>query len=176
MKKMVIKRELSGKMFLVMLALLVLIVMGACSRNDSGTSLSVSMVDRHVKEGEAVSVDIRISTDTPCRGAQCSLSFDAALMKCDSVAEGGFFKDWADANGASTLMVPQSATIDNSQGKVSTMGIAVMGGNTGGAKGSGVLCTYHFTALADGTAAPTLSEVVVADDSGKAVTGVKVNN
>jgi hypothetical protein len=38
------------------------------------------------------------------------------------------------------------------------------------------LFTYHFTALADGTASPTLSDVVVVDVSGEAIPEVEVNN
>ena len=105
------------------------------------------------------------------------LSFDPALMRCDEVIEGSFFKDWADANGAVTLVYPESQTIDNNQGHVSTMGIAVIGaGAAGGVEGSGVLASYHFTALADGTAEPMLSDVVVIDVSGNAIPEVEVEN
>jgi len=96
-------------------------------------------------------------------------------MKCESAVEGGFLKDWALAKGGSTVVIPQP-TIDNNQGHVSTMGIAVMGGGAGGAEGSGVLCTYQFTALADGMAEPTLSDVVLVDESGQAIPDVEVNN
>jgi len=174
-REMVINRRLSGMMFLSILVLLVLVSAGACARNDSVTSVSISMPDRSIEAGEEFNLEVRVDTDTACRGAQCALSFDPALMKCDSVAEGSFFKDWADDNGCSTLVVPQP-TIDNDQGQVSVVGIAVMGGSGGGVKGSGVLCTYHFTALADGTAAPTLSDVVVADESGQAIPDVEVKN
>ena len=176
MNRMAVKRQALEAILLSALALLVLAVLGACAASTAGTSVSLSLADRNVKAGETFTVEVRISADTPCRGAQCALSFDPALTKCDSVAEGSFFKDWADANGASILMIPQSATIDNDQGHVSLIGIAVMGGSGGGVKGSGVLCTYHFTALADGTAAPTLSEVVVADESGQAIPDVEVKN
>lgn len=176
MNRMAVKRQALEAILLGALALLVLAVLGACAASTSATSVSLSLADRKVKAGEAFTVEVRIKTDTPCRGAQCSLSFDPALMKCDSVAEGSFFKDWADANGDSTLMMPQSPSIDNDQGHVSLIGIAVMGSSGEGVKGSGVLCTYHFTALADGTAEPTLSEVVVADESGQPITDVEVNN
>ena len=175
MNRMAVKRQVLEAILLSALALLVLAVLGACAASRSGTSVSLSLADRNVNAGETFTIEVRISTDTSCRGAQCALSFDPALMKCDSVAEGSFFKDWAAANGCSTLVVPQP-TIDNDQGHVSLIGIAVMGGSGGGVKGSGVLCTYHFTALADGTAAPTLSEVVVADESGQAIPDVEVKN
>ncbi len=175
MNRMAVKRQALGAILLSALALLVLAVLGACAASTAGTSLSISIANRNVNAGETFTVDVRLETDTHCRGAQCALSFDPAQMKCDSVAEGSFFKDWATANGCSTLVVPQP-TIDNDQGQVSVVGIAVMGGSGGGVKGSGVLCTYHFTALADGTAAPTLSDVVVADESGQAIADVGVKN
>jgi hypothetical protein len=166
------------RVLLIALVLALMVVPTACSESESisGTSVSVSMADREVKQDESFTLEVRIETDTACRGMQCALTFDPALMKCDSVVEGGFFKDWATANGASTVMIPQSPTIDNNQGHVPMIGIAVMGGGGGGAKGSGVLFTYHFTALDDGTASPTLSDVVVIDASGEAIAEVEVNN
>ena len=80
--------------------------------------------------------------------------------------EGNYFKDWAAANGSSTIQVPQP-DIDNTKGKVSDIGVAIMGTKAGGAKGTGVLCTYYFTALTDGVAAPTLTDVLLSDENGK---------
>jgi hypothetical protein len=167
-----------ARILLITFILVLVVAPTACSESESisGTNVSITMADRDVKQDQSFTVEVRIETDTLCRGAQCALSFDPALMKCDSVVEGGFFKDWATANGASTVMIPQSPTIDNNQGHVPMIGIAVMGGGGGGAKGSGVLFTYHFTALADGTAEPTLSDVVVIDASGEAIAEVEVNN
>ena len=169
-------RSSAARIVLITFVLVLMVVPAACSKSISGSSVSISLADRNVKQGDTFTVGVRVETDTPCRGAQCSLTFDPALMKCDSVVEGGFFKDWATANGASAVMIPQSPTIDNNQGHVPMIGIAVMGGGGGGAKGSGVLFTYHFTALTGGTASPTLSDVVVIDASGEAIGEVEVNN
>ncbi len=150
----------------------------ACS--ESGPKATVSLaVDREIKQGHMFAVEVRIDTKTACRGAQCVLSFDPALMRCDEVIEGSFFKDWASANGGSTLLMPLSPSIDNNQGRVpaaGAAGIAIMGGGQGGVQGEGVLFSYHFTALADGTAEPTLSDVVVIDVSGNAIPEVEVKN
>jgi hypothetical protein len=162
------------RILLITIVLALMVAPTACSESTSGTSVSIAIADREVKQGESFTVEARISTDTPCRGAQCVLSFDTSLLRCDSTAEGDFLKDWATGKGGSTVVLP--ATIDNVQGRVSGPGIAIMGGGEGGAKGSGVLLTYHFTALADGTAEPTLSSVVLADDSGQAIAEVEVNN
>lgn len=174
-KKMGSMARLSSRISLGVLAALVLVFAAACGKSESGTSVSISVADRNVKQGNEFTVDVRVKTDALCRGAQFELTFDPALMKCESAIEGGFLKDWALAKGGSTVVVPHP-TIDNSLGHVSTMGIAVMGGGAGGATGSGVVCTYHFTALADGKAEPTLSDVVVIDVSGNAIPEVEVKN
>jgi hypothetical protein len=158
---------------MITLVLVLVALPTGCSKSASGTSVSLA-VDRNVKQGDTFAVEVRISTGVACRGAEFELSFDPALMKCDGVVEGSFFKNWATAKGGSTVVLP--ATIDNVQGSVSGLGIAIWGGGEGGAKGSGVLCSYHFTALADGEAEPMLSGVVVADASGQAVPDVEVNN
>jgi len=159
---------------LVTVVLVLTMVPIACSESGPVTTVSLA-VDRDIKQGDMFAVEVRIDTDTACRGAQFELSFDPALMRCDGVVEGRFFKDWANANGAITLVYPESQTIDNNQGHVSSYGIAVMGGS-GGVEGSGVLASYHFTAMADGTAEPTLSDVVVIDASGNAIPEVEVKN
>ena len=168
-------RSVARILFITFVLVLVVVPM-ACSKSESGTSVSIAMANREVKQGESFTVEVRISTDTACRGAQCVLSFDPSLLRCDSVFEGGFLKDWATANGASTMMIPQSPEIDNAQGRVPMIGVAILGGGERGPKGSGLLVTYHFTALADGTASPTLSDVVVSDVSGEAIPEVEVNN
>ena len=134
--------------------------------NSPDVTVSISPVDPTVKSGDNFTMDILIDSKVILRGAQCALVFDPALMKCDRVVEGTFFKNWADANGSSTVVIPQP-TIDNVTGNVSDIGIAIMGTKGGGAKGNGVFCTYHFTALADGVAKPTLSNVLLSDESGK---------
>ena len=172
--KTITKHGVATLLFALVVALVS--VPAACSSSTSGTTVSVYLADRNVSEGEGFSVDVKITTGTPCRGAQFGLGFDPTLMKCDGVSEGTFFKDWADANGASTLMLPQSPAIDNSRGRIPTVGIAIMGVGGGGAKGSGVLCSYQFTALVSGKVDLTLSDVVVTDDSGRSVPDVEINN
>ena len=164
-------------LLIVFLAIVAVTLPAACSEPAaSGTSVSISLADREVSAGEVFTVEVCLRTDVPCRGAQFALDFDPAIMRCDSVTEGGFFKEWAEANGAVALMFPQSPTIDNVEGSVATIGIAIMGGSEGGAKGSGALSTYYFTALADGIAGLELSEVAVSDESGQTIPDVEVEN
>jgi len=132
----------------------------------SGVNVSISLVNPKVKSGDTFTVDVGINSDIILRGAQCALSYDPVLMRCDRVVEGSYFKDWAANNGSSTIVVPQPV-IDNEKGYVSDIGIAIMGTTAGGVKGSGVVCTYYFTARADGVAKPTLSNVLLSDENGK---------
>jgi hypothetical protein len=106
-----------------------------------------------VKSGAAFTVEVIIDTSSPLRGAQWSLRFDPAAMKCDSFEEGSFFKNWAAANNGSTLVYPQPV-IDNQGGTVSDSGIAIMAKNSGGVSGKGVVVIYHFTALSDNLKMP----------------------
>ena len=168
----------AARILLTCCVLLLLALPIGCS--ESGPEATVSLaVDREIKQGDMFAVEVRIDTKTACRGAQCVLSFDPALMRCDEVIEGGFFKDWASANGGSTLLVPLSLSIDNAKGRVpatDAAGVVVLGCGQEGVQGEGVLLSYHFTALADGTAEPTLSDVVVIDVSGNAIPEVEVKN
>jgi len=136
--------------------------------NSSEATVSVFLANANVKAGDNFTVDVLIDSKVALRGAQCALSFDPSLMKCDNAVEGTYFKDWANANGSSTMVVPQPS-IDNSTGHVSDIGVAIMGTEEGGAEGSGVFCIYNFTALSDGVAKPTLSDVILADENGKTV-------
>jgi hypothetical protein len=118
-----------------------------------------------VKSGAAFRAEVMIDTASPLRGAQWSLRFDPAAMKCDSFEEGSFFKNWADANNGSTLIFPQPV-INNQSGTVSDSGIAIMSKNSGGASGKGVAIIYHFTALSDNLKMPELLKARVADEKG----------
>lgn len=169
-------RAVSSAVLTLLALTLTVIPIGCSGSTTAGTAVSLLLAERNVEEGQSFTVEVQIETDTPCRGAEFVLSFDPTLMKCESVSEGNFFADWAVARGGSTLMVPQSPAIDNSQGLVATLGIAIMGGGTGGPTGSGTLCTYNFTGLTSGMASPTLSGVVVVDETGQSITDVSVRN
>jgi hypothetical protein len=132
---------------------------------DSKYTASLVLSAATVKAGETFSIDVKLDSQIPTRGAQCGLTFDPKLMKCEGVSEGGFFKDWAKAHDCTTINYPQ-AKIDNSAGTVSDYGIAVIGSTPGGPSGNGVFCTYRFTSLAAGAPAPKLIGVIMADEKG----------
>jgi hypothetical protein len=124
-------------------------------------TFSLKIANKDIKTGQSFTIDVVIESKLALRSGQCGLNFDPTLMKCEKVEEGSFFKDWASKNGAITMVLPQPS-IDNSRGSVSTQGIAVMGSTvSGGVNGEGILCTYNFTALKDGTISPKLNDVVV---------------
>jgi hypothetical protein len=126
-----------------------------------------------IKKGASFSVNVVINTSSLVRGAQWSLQFDASLEQCESFQEGPFLKDWAEARKGSTLVFPQPK-IDNTTGKISDTGIAIMSQTPGGVSGQGVLGTYRFTALSDSPKMPALLNVRVADDEGN-MSDIKVN-
>jgi multidrug efflux pump subunit AcrA (membrane-fusion protein) len=142
------------------------------------TSISLSIPNRNIKAGDVIKIDVVIDTDQMLRSGQCGLMFDQTLLRCDKVDEGGFFKNWADAQKIQTMVLPQ-AQIDNTKGTISTLGDALMGMVPGGATGTGTFCTYSFTALKDGNISPKLTDVELGVQQGDyvvALDGVKINN
>jgi hypothetical protein len=133
----------------------------------SGTKIDIAMNSQTTKIGDSFKADIAISNTTALRGAQWKLNFNPRVMQLKSISEGSFFKDWAAANNGTTLILPKPE-IDNTQGVVSYMGIAVMSSIPGGAKGDGILCTYNFVALADLLEVPVISDMFLCDIDGNA--------
>ncbi len=156
------------KMYLVSVVMLCLsLILASCATSPTqpSSSITVSPTSRDVKAGDVFTFNVLIDTEIASRGAQCTLTFDPTLVKCDRITEGNFYKDWAEANSCSTILIPEPV-IDNVNGKVSNIGIAIMGTKKGGVKGSGVLLTYHFSAIANGVVAPILSNMLISDESG----------
>jgi hypothetical protein len=128
-------------------------------------SATVVIPGTGVKAGDEFQVEVRITSEIPSRGAQCALKFDPAQMKCEGVIEGSYYRDWANDNGCTTINFPE-AKIDNTAGKVSDYGLAVMGSKAGGVIGSGVFSSYTFMALTNTLTQPEIFDVLVSDASG----------
>lgn len=129
--------------------------------------------------GDDLAVDVAISTTVPLRGAQFGLSFDPALVEVLRVEEGGFFRDWAAANGAKTIVLPQQPRADNQNGNLLPIGVALLGGPANaGQVGSGVLATVHLVVKASGPAATqvALVGVVAANTAGMSVPRLAVTD
>jgi len=132
-----------------------------------GTSMEAPL-KTGLQNGVPFGLDIVIDTDVATRGAQFRLQFDPAVIQCQSPTEGAFYSTWASAHGASTLLYPNPA-VNNTEG-YAEIGVAVMGGQSGGPTGRGVFATMQCTPqVATGMSPLTfvvensLSEIVGAD-------------
>jgi hypothetical protein len=123
----------------------------------------LSLPEAAIDPGETIDVNLVISTTEATRAIQFVIEFDPSVLRCESISEGSFYRDWAAAHSASTLVLP-NPTCDNSSGKVTIMGITILGGE-GGPSGEGIVTAIQFTTLAEGISPLTLSQVLVADDS-----------
>jgi len=131
----------------------------------SNTSIKVGVPTAPVKIGDEFDIPVTITTDIPSWGAQFQINYDQTLLEITSVDEGGFYKDWADANGASGMTMPKPSA-DNKKGIIPTTAFFLVGAKSGqGPSGSGTLMVIHAKALKDGTVELKLSEIVV-NDSG----------
>ena len=65
-------------------------------------TISVSPDNQTVPLGSTFTVDIMINTNTAIRGWQLNINFDPSKLQANSVTEGTFLKNWAQAQGDST--------------------------------------------------------------------------
>ena len=144
-----------------------MLLLASCATSSSQARLSVTVypASSDVNIGDTLTFDVLIDTEVLSRGAQCTLTFNPDVITCTGITEGNFYKDWAVANGCTTVLVPEPV-IDNENGRISDIGIAILGTTEGGVKGKGVLFTYHFSAIAKGVAAPGLSDIIISDELG----------
>ena len=139
------------------------------------TAVSISPASQSVANGGSFVVDVAIDTETAARGWQVDVDFDAAKMQYVSIAEGGFLKEYAAANGGSTI--PGSTPgVDNVNGHVTDISYAMLGAGSDGPSGTGILCTLEFTAndAVDSIASLGLSGVVVSDVTGTSIADVAI--
>jgi hypothetical protein len=129
------------------------------------TTLSVLLSSDTLKKGDKFTASIMVDSRTAIRGVQWALSFNPQTMHYESASEGNFFKDWAAANNCTTLVFPE-IKVDNSNGQIADLGVAIMGSHPGGVTGNGTLFSYQFTALADNPPAPILQRVILSDQNG----------
>jgi cytoskeletal protein RodZ len=156
--------------------------------NPTSTAENLSaMPDKNqVSAGDSFLINIVINSQSECRSAQVGLKFDPSQLQCTQVNEGTFFKDWVTTNGLTTLMVPATPTIDNNNGTVNTVGVAVMGatsaeaasGQYNGPQGQGVVLSFLMTVKsgAQGTAAFTITDGKIGDTEGDIITGISTTN
>ncbi len=127
------------------------------------TLVYVTPSTQNVANGETFTMNVTIDPDTSIAGAQFDLSFNASLVSASSVTEG----DLLSQDGASTYFNP--GTIDNAAGTITGVACAI---TTAGATVSSpdVFATIRMTTkLVDGTSLLNLSNVIVGDMNGNAV-------
>ncbi|MGB8214462.1 MAG: cohesin domain-containing protein [Anaerolineales bacterium] len=182
-------KALAALLFLLVPASLLLVPLAAVSAQAptpiqakmSNTLISLSLANPSVNPGDSFDITMNISTDTPTRGMQAALHFNPKLVEIDGFTEGTFYKTWAQANNASTAVIP-NPTPDNQNGIIPQFAITVLGGTNGtGPTGSGTLFTFHAKAKAgaSGLADFSLDQVIVSnagDAQGNAspLAGVKI--
>jgi hypothetical protein len=135
----------------------------------ANTIVSVSPSSPSVKQGEEFDIIVSIST-TPedmTSGSQFTLLFDPRLIEIIGFTEGNFYKDWAVANGAETILAPEPIA-DNEAGVVPTIAISLIGYIPDEIKdrvsGSGTLMVMRAKAKdREGTAELKLDDVAVND-------------
>jgi hypothetical protein len=155
----------------------------ATTANAARVSVSAIPSASTIKAGDNFDVVINVSTEVPSRQFQCILRWDPAKLQCNTVEQGGFYKDFAKAHTMSVFLSPDPLKADNEIGKfppgddpvgtkLSIAGVAFLGGKAAdgsllGVTGTGSVFVLHMTARAgsSGTAAFTLSEVKVNDNS-----------
>jgi hypothetical protein len=104
-----------------------------------------------------------LNTAALSQGIQFGLSFDTRALEFVGVAEGTFYKDWASAHGATTLLL-RPAGVDTEKSRLKTLGIAVLSAPAKqGATGSAQVASIQLRARAGTTGQSTLmlDEVIV---------------
>ncbi len=128
------------------------------------TAVSVPALTQSVAAGQQFTMSVAVVPGTAIAGMQFDLSFNASLAAASTIAEGGLFKQ----GGATTFF--NSGTIDNQAGNITGVFGAI---TTPGAtvSTSGTFATITFTAKTQKGNCPfRLSNVVVGDINGNAVT------
>jgi len=111
-----------------------------------------------VSVGDAFAVDVNIATVSDLYDFELDLSFDPAIVQLNNIAEGAFLPQ-----GGTTLFLP--GFIDNAGGSA-TFNADTLLGLIPGVNDSGVLLEFDFQALAVGTSALSLSNILLQDSTG----------
>ena len=135
----------------------------------SNSTLALSISQPALRAGEVFEIAVKITSDTQTRAAQAGLKFDPTLVEVLGVVEGSYYRNWALANGGSTVLFPSSAMPDNAKGLTAPVGVSLMGGRFGaGPAGSGTLIAYQLRAKdgVKGLASFDIWDGLLADTSG----------
>jgi hypothetical protein len=67
------------------------------------TTVGFAPARRSAQASQRFDLDVVIAAGAPTRGAQFGLRYDPALLQIDGVAEGSFYRSWAEQYGGRTL-------------------------------------------------------------------------
>jgi hypothetical protein len=144
-------------------------------------SLSLVGPSGPIAPGAAFDVQVILNSPVGSRGAQFGLTFDRSLVTVTGVDEGTYYSAWAQANQASTGLVPGDK-MPAQNGWMTPVGIFIIGGtqNTG-PNGSGLLATVHLRAQPNVTGRTTLAfqgviVSVMCQNSAVSLPGVQVTD
>ncbi|MXZ01341.1 hypothetical protein F4Y93_12125 [Candidatus Poribacteria bacterium] len=107
-----------------------------------GTRFSLSTKTTRFAVGNTFTIHLNAEDVIDLAGWQSDIIFDPAVLKVNSVSEGGFLKQ----SGGRTHFL--KGTIDNTTGRISGIGAARI--SEGGTNGEGTLLSVSFTAKANG--------------------------
>lgn len=149
------------KCLLIIVTLFVFSILGGCSRlggvdnpvAPSGVTPKVYLdpASKSVINGNSFTVNVYIENVTDLFFASVYLSYDPAKITYTGSAEGSFLKQ----GGASVTFNPYVPSLQNGE---LVMGITRLGSSSGGASGTGILCSATFTAVATGASAITINQ------------------
>jgi cohesin domain-containing protein/PEP-CTERM motif-containing protein len=142
------------KLFSSATFVLFMIVLLSPARTYADAVLSV-LTPATVSQGSTFMVGVNISNVTDLFAFQFDLNFNPAVLRANSAAEGTFL---VSGGGFTT------GTIDNIGGIVPNNADTLIGAILG-VSGAGTLVLFDFTALAQGTSAFTISNVLLFDST-----------
>ncbi len=123
-------------------------------------TVSIDPSSTTVGVGNTFSLNVDIADVTDLYAFQFDVGFDPTLLAATSESEGPFL-----SSAGTTIFFP--GTIDNVGGAISGTGDVLSGAISGASTSGtpGLLATLQFTALAEGTSAISLSNIVLLDSS-----------
>ena len=111
-----------------------------------------------VSQGDAFTVDVDIANAADIFDFEFDLNFDPTVLQASDVVEGTFL-----SGGGSTFFLP--GFIDNTAGSVSFNADTLLSAISG-VDGSGLLLQFDFNALAPGSSALDISNLLLQDSLG----------
>ncbi len=124
--------------------------------------LSISPMSQTVQPGQSFSLDVSITDILDLYAFQFDLAFDPAILAAGSITEGSFLP-----TGGATFFIP--GAIDNTGGTITFTADTLLS-PIPGVNGDGTIAIVSFQALALGSSAITLSNVILLDSQSAEIT------